>query len=48
MAYRGWNPFLQVGGGFDASGIPWQSMPASAVLTLPANGLLVFARDMGD
>jgi len=32
------------GGGVHAEGRPWQGMPASADLVLPANGLLVFAR----
>jgi 1,4-alpha-glucan branching enzyme len=33
------------GGGVDANGPALHGLPASAVLTIPANGLLVFARD---
>jgi 1,4-alpha-glucan branching enzyme len=36
------------GGGVDATGGPAQGMPYSAAVTLPANGLLVLARDLGD
>jgi 1,4-alpha-glucan branching enzyme len=35
-------------GGIDADGPPWDGLPASAAITLPANSLLVFARDHGD
>ncbi|MBF0456676.1 MAG: alpha amylase C-terminal domain-containing protein [Nitrospirae bacterium] len=34
-------------GGVHADGTAWDNMPCSAVITLPANGLLVFARDFG-
>lgn len=34
-------------GGVHADGMAWNNMPCSAVITLPANGLLVFARDFG-
>jgi 1,4-alpha-glucan branching enzyme len=36
------------GGAIDADGPPWQDMPASAEIVIPANGILVFARDAGD
>jgi 1,4-alpha-glucan branching enzyme len=36
------------GGGVDASGGPMHGLSASASLTIPANGILVFARDFGD
>jgi 1,4-alpha-glucan branching enzyme len=35
-------------GGVTASGPGWDGLPASADITLPANSLLVFARDVGD
>jgi 1,4-alpha-glucan branching enzyme len=35
-------------GGVEADGPPWQGMPCSATVTLPANSILVFARDFGD
>lgn len=35
-------------GSVDASGPPLQGCPASARIVLPANGLLVFSRDLGD
>ncbi len=35
-------------GGIDANGPPRDGMPCSATLAIPANGLLVFARDWGD
>lgn len=35
-------------GGVEADGPPWQGMPCSAMVTLPANAILVFARDFGD
>ena len=31
-------------GGITAEGVPWDGMPASAEITLPANGFLVFSR----
>jgi 1,4-alpha-glucan branching enzyme len=34
-------------GGVAAEAIPWDGMPASGAITLPANSLLVFARDQG-
>jgi len=36
------------GGAINASGAPRDSMPSSAAITIPANGLIVFARDSGD
>lgn len=36
------------GGGVEADGPAWDGMPCSAGITLPANGLLIFARDFGD
>jgi len=36
------------GGVVDADGPPWQGMPASAEIVIPANAILVFARDAGD
>lgn len=36
------------GGGIVADGPGWDGLPASAGITLPANSLLVFARDGGD
>ena len=35
-------------GGVTADGPPWDGMPCSARITIPANSLLVFARDWGD
>ena len=35
-------------GGVTADGPAWDNLPASAVITLPANSILVFARDFGD
>ena len=35
-------------GGVTANGPAWDGMPTSAAITLPANSLLVFARDQGD
>jgi 1,4-alpha-glucan branching enzyme len=35
-------------GGIDAGGGPLHGLPFSAAITIPANGLLVFARDLGD
>lgn len=48
--YDGWvNPQAAGNGGaITASGPPRDQMPASAPLVIPANGLLVFARDLGD
>jgi len=34
--------------GVTADGPSWDGMPNSAAITLPANSLLVFARDFGD
>jgi 1,4-alpha-glucan branching enzyme len=43
------NPWVQGNaGGVLADGPPMHGMPTSARITLPANGLLVFARDRGD
>ncbi len=36
------------GGSINASGPSHDAMPASAWITIPANGVLVFARDGGD
>ena len=36
------------GGGIQANGPPLHGLPASAQIVIPANGLLVFARDDGD
>jgi 1,4-alpha-glucan branching enzyme len=48
--YENWvNPAAAGNGGrIRADGGPRSGLPASAMLTLPANGLLVFARDGGD
>jgi len=48
--YEHWvNPSVAGNGGrVHATLIPWQGLPASACVTLPANSLLVFARDFGD
>jgi 1,4-alpha-glucan branching enzyme len=35
-------------GGVTADGPAWDGLPASAQITLPANSILVFARDSGD
>jgi len=35
-------------GGITADGPAWDGLPTSAGITIPANGLLVFARDTGD
>lgn len=35
-------------GAIDASSTPWHGLPASAEITIPANGIVVFARDPGD
>jgi 1,4-alpha-glucan branching enzyme len=35
-------------GGVTADGPAWDNLPASAAITLPANSILVFARDFGD
>ena len=35
-------------GGVTADGPSWDGLPASAAITLPANSILVFARDHGD
>jgi 1,4-alpha-glucan branching enzyme len=43
------NPNVQGNpGGLSANGPAWDGMPTSAGITLPANSLLVFARDWGD
>jgi 1,4-alpha-glucan branching enzyme len=43
------NPNVQGNGGsVSASGPAWNGMPASSGITLPANTILVFARDRGD
>jgi 1,4-alpha-glucan branching enzyme len=43
------NPNVQGNpGGVAADGPGWDGLPASAGLTLPANSILVFARDAGD
>jgi 1,4-alpha-glucan branching enzyme len=43
------NPQVQGNaGGVTADGPPWDGLPTSAAITLPANCLLVFARDWGD
>jgi 1,4-alpha-glucan branching enzyme len=48
--YENWvNPNVAGnGGGIDASGGGHHGLPASADITIPANSLLVFARDGGD
>ena len=46
---RFFNPNVQGNpGGVTADGPPWDSLPTSAQITLPANSMLVFARDFGD
>ena len=35
-------------GGIVADGPAWDGLPTSAEITLPANSILVFARDRGD
>jgi 1,4-alpha-glucan branching enzyme len=35
-------------GGISANGPQWDGLPTSAEITLPANSILVFARDFGD
>jgi hypothetical protein len=35
-------------GGITADQLAWDGMPAFAAITLPANSLLMFARDQGD
>ena len=43
------NPNVQGNyGGVDADGPAWDGLPTSANITLPANSILVFARDGGD
>mgnify|MGYP000981733549 CR=1 FL=1 len=48
--YDQWvNPNVQGnGGGVTADGPAWDGLPTSAAITLPANSILVFARDTGD
>jgi 1,4-alpha-glucan branching enzyme len=36
------------GGGIWANGGPMHELPASATIVIPANSVLVFARDSGD
>jgi 1,4-alpha-glucan branching enzyme len=49
-AYDHWpNPWVAGnGGGIEASGPGLHGLPASAWVVIPANGLVVFARDPGD
>jgi 1,4-alpha-glucan branching enzyme len=35
-------------GGIDAHGAPMHGLPQSAGITIPANSVIVFARDAGD
>jgi hypothetical protein len=43
------NPWAQGNpGGITAGGPPMHGLPCSAQITIPANSLLVFARDLGD
>jgi 1,4-alpha-glucan branching enzyme len=43
------NPNLQGNnGGISVGGPPMDGLPTSAAVTLPANSLIVFARDLGD
>ena len=43
------NPWVQGNpGGITADGPPMHGLPHSARITIPANSLLVFARDLGD
>jgi 1,4-alpha-glucan branching enzyme len=48
--YDNWmNPWVAGNGGaILANGGPMQGLPASATIVIPANGILVFARDAGD
>jgi 1,4-alpha-glucan branching enzyme len=48
--YENWvNPQVAGnGGGVDASGSPMNGLAASAEITIPANSVVVFARDSGD
>jgi len=48
--YDNWvNPIVAGnGGGIDASGAPLHGFAASSAITIPANGVVVFARDLGD
>jgi 1,4-alpha-glucan branching enzyme len=48
--YDTWvNPVVQGNaGGVIADGPPWDGMPTSAAITLPAISILAFARDWGD
>jgi len=48
--YDNWvNPIVAGnGGGIDANGSPAHGFPASADIVIPANGVVVFARDQGD
>jgi len=48
--YDNWvNPWaVGNGGGIGADGGPLHGLPASARITIPANGVVVFTRDRGD
>jgi 1,4-alpha-glucan branching enzyme len=48
--YDNWvNPWVAGNGGaIWAKGGPMHGLPASATIVIPANGILVFARDAGD
>jgi len=48
--YENWvNPIVAGnGGGVQVGGPAWNNLPTSADITIPANGILVFARDQGD
>jgi len=48
--YDNWvNPWVAGnGGGIWANGGPLHGVPASAGIVIPANSILVFARDQGD
>jgi 1,4-alpha-glucan branching enzyme len=48
--YDNWfNPVAQGNyGGVDANGAPMHNLPTSAAITIPANSVLVFAKDVGD
>jgi 1,4-alpha-glucan branching enzyme len=48
--YDQWfNPNVQGNpGGIRVDELAWDGMPTSATITLPANSILVFARDQGD
>jgi 1,4-alpha-glucan branching enzyme len=48
--YDNWvNPIVAGNGGeIDADGPPMHGLPSSANIVIPANGFVVFARDLGD